>query len=93
MSGPLLLVVFGGRDFADRQWLYAVLDRIHGERGIAVIIGGDEPGADMLAREWAESRVVPVERYPAAWSDLSPSSSAAAVATIMLELATTETSE
>jgi len=71
MSSPLRLLVFGGRDFADREWLYAVLDRIHSEPGISVIIQGDEPGTDTMTREWAESRRVPVEIYAAAWSDLS----------------------
>lgn len=36
-----------------------------------VIIHGDAPGADSLADQWAVVNWVPVERYPADWTDLS----------------------
>lgn len=65
-SGIRVLVT-GGRDFADREWLFAVLDAIHAERGIACIIAGGAKGADMLARNWAIARRVDREEYPADW--------------------------
>lgn len=33
-----------------------------------VVVEGEAPGADQMAREWAGSRRVPVERFPADWS-------------------------
>ncbi len=47
------LLVTGGRDFADRDLLYATLDRLHAEHNIIVVIHGDAKGADRLAGEWA----------------------------------------
>lgn len=57
------LLVCGGRDFTDRDWLYSVLDDIKP----AVVIHGAAPGADTLAGDWAKERGVPVEAYPADW--------------------------
>lgn len=50
------VVVFGGRDFDDRRWLYQVLDAVHVDRLITCIIEGEMSGADLLARGWAEAR-------------------------------------
>jgi hypothetical protein len=46
------VVVFGGRDFDDRRWLYRVLDAVHVDRLITCIIEGEMSGADLLARAW-----------------------------------------
>jgi hypothetical protein len=35
---------------------------------IDVLIEGEAPGADTLAREWATEQGIPVERYPADWN-------------------------
>lgn len=71
-SGMTRVLVCGGRDYADRARLFAVLDHYHAESGgFAVVIHGAAPGADSLADEWARLRGVPVEAYPAAWDDLS----------------------
>lgn len=58
------LLVCGSRDFSDRPFLYAALDRL---TGIEVLIEGEAPGADTLAREWATERGIPVLKFPAAW--------------------------
>ncbi|WP_019446998.1 DUF2493 domain-containing protein [Cupriavidus sp. BIS7] len=58
------LLVCGGREYNDRQWVYAVLDRVHERRPISVLIEGEAAGADTLAREWARSRGVPLDPYP-----------------------------
>ncbi len=65
------VLVFGGRFFHDKQWLYRVLDDFHARIPIATIIEGEMSGADLLARQWAESRNVVVEPYPADWDDIS----------------------
>lgn len=65
------VLVFGGRNYADRRKVYEVLDRLHAQTPIDVIIEGEATGADTLAREWAESRGVSVEPYPADWGNVS----------------------
>lgn len=57
------LLVCGGRDFVDREWMFSVLDKL----APTVVIHGAAPGADTLADEWAKARGVPREPYPAEW--------------------------
>jgi len=64
------VLVFGGRNYSDRRRLYAVLDATHERSPISVIIEGEMSGADRLAREWAESRGVDVDPYPADWDNI-----------------------
>jgi hypothetical protein len=64
------VLVFGGRNYGDRRYLFATLDAMHRERPITAIIEGEASGADRLARAWAESRGVAVLPYPAEWDDL-----------------------
>jgi len=61
------LLVTGGRDFADRDFLFATLDRLHAEHGFTLLIHGDARGADRLAGEWAQERGVPILACPADW--------------------------
>jgi hypothetical protein len=63
----LHLIVCGGRDYADAATVWRVLDRIHRERGISLILEGGASGADRLARQWAEDRGVMFKTYPAQW--------------------------
>jgi hypothetical protein len=67
---PMRVLVFGGRDYRDRRRLYDVLDSLHARSPITVIIEGEMSGADRLAREWAESRGVDVDPYPADWDNI-----------------------
>jgi len=64
------VVVFGGRDYKNKRRLYEVLDILHWLFGFAVVIEGEAPGADTLARHWAEDRGLEVDPYPADWSDI-----------------------
>ena len=68
------VLVCGGRDYDNREELYAVLDWIDcswegpGTFGpITVIISGHARGADSLAEQWAKDREVSLEIYPAEW--------------------------
>ena len=68
------VLVCGGRDYDNREELYAVLDWIDcswegpGTFGpITVIISGHAKRADSLAEQWAKKREVSLEIYPAAW--------------------------
>lgn len=68
----LRVLVTGGRDFADRDLLFHTLDRLHLERGIALVIHGAARGADRLANDWAKERRVPRHACPADWDGLGP---------------------
>tara|TARA_Y100000296_G_scaffold5824_2_gene7185 strand:+ start:93 stop:488 length:396 start_codon:yes stop_codon:yes gene_type:complete len=68
------VLVCGGRDYDNREELYAVLDWIDnswegpGTIGpITVIISGHARGADSLAEQWAKDREVSLDIYPAEW--------------------------
>jgi hypothetical protein len=62
------VLVCGGREFSDAEFLFQQLDRIHALTPISVIIEGAARGADSLAREWAISREVEISEYPAKWN-------------------------
>jgi hypothetical protein len=57
------VLVCGGRDFSDRAFAIRVLDEIDP----AVVIHGGALGADLIAKEWAVSRVRPHWTFPADW--------------------------
>jgi hypothetical protein len=67
------VLVFGGRDFSDRRWLFRVMDDLHARQPITCIIEGEASGADTLAREWAEDRgieEIEVDPYPLTQSQI-----------------------
>ena len=64
---PQRVLVCGGRDYADRRRLYAELDALRETVEITQIIEGEASGADSLARQWGESRGIPVRKFPANW--------------------------
>lgn len=57
------VIVTGGRDYANRDRVYTVLDSI----GPDLVIEGGATGADQLAREWADERGVHHAIVPALW--------------------------
>ena len=61
------VLVCGGRNFDDREFVRIVLDRIHKETPITGIVHGAAPGADTLAGWWATINEVPNLDYPAPW--------------------------
>jgi hypothetical protein len=61
------VLVCGGRDFADAEWMSRVLGAFHKALPIEVIIHGDARGADRMAGQWAKRQGIPVEVYPADW--------------------------
>lgn len=64
------LVVTGGRDFNDRDRIFAALDSLHARKPISVLIEGEARGLDRWAKYWAIQRGVEVEPYPAPWDDI-----------------------
>jgi hypothetical protein len=61
------LLVCGGRDYTNRNALFAALDWLHGRRNIELIIHGAARGADRLAAEWASARGIQSRAFPALW--------------------------
>lgn len=88
------ILVCGGRAFgelrrdatpyedvmAERAFVHQVLDRVHRERTIAVVIAGGRfetpewrakaTGADWFGLQWAVDHDLPIEEYPAYWEQL-----------------------
>lgn len=62
------VLVTGGRDYQDREQLFATLDKIHAKKPITVVIHGDAAGADSLAREWATANGVAELPFAADWN-------------------------
>jgi len=70
---PFLLLVCGGRDYADRDRVFAALDAMLRKQPALVILHGAATGADTLAEEWAKSRERPYYGVPAEWAKHGPS--------------------
>lgn len=64
---PNAVLVCGGRDYADADYVNGLLDNIHRRKRIDVLIHGGAPGADTMAHEWAVSRAVARMVFPADW--------------------------
>ena len=61
------VLVCGGRDYADRRKVYAVLDVAHAANPIVMLIAGGANGADSLAVDWARGISVPYQVFNADW--------------------------
>ena len=79
MSAPFRLIVTGGRDYPDRDRVFAALDQVLADKGAVWIIHGaccvrgkptELRGADRWAQEWAQEREQPYTGFPAPWASL-----------------------
>lgn len=61
------VLVTGGRDYGDAQFLNTVLTLLHRRFGIAQLVHGAQRGADTLAHAWALANGVAPLPYPAQW--------------------------
>jgi hypothetical protein len=64
------VLVCGGREYADREKLAAVLADLRRTRGITHLIAGGARGADAFAAEWADDEDIPCSIYMADWEGL-----------------------
>ena len=66
---PFIVAVSGGRQYRDRERVFAVLDRVHKTSTIDLLIQGEctSGGADLYARLWAKAREVNSLSIPAKW--------------------------
>ena len=64
------LLVCGGRDFYNDIMAWGVLDKIHAQEGVSVLIHGGAKGADRIAFEWAAEMQIPeIRQYNAQWEN------------------------
>ena len=66
------IVVTGGRDFTDEQYVWGTLDNLHRRRRIVCVIHGGATGADACANRWAIRNNVERLSYPvtqAEWNE------------------------
>ena len=61
-------LVCGGRDFNNAKMLYEALDKME----LSQIIHGAAKGADSLAGQYAKSRSIACQTYPANWKPQGP---------------------
>lgn len=64
---PIRLLVTGGRDFSDRQFMVDHLDRIHAAGPVVELIHGAARGADTMAARWAAAMRIKLNPFPAQW--------------------------
>lgn len=82
----MILLVCGGRDYADRKTLEKTLDRVHEKRVIDILIHGDcKTGADAMAQSWADSRGIHTARIAALWNHF-PGNSAGPLRNVRMAL-------
>lgn len=63
------VLVCGGRDFNDRELVFAELDRLNERSAILCIIEGGARGADYLAAQWSAKRELSEHaRFSADWA-------------------------
>lgn len=61
------VLICGGRDFSDRDFIFKSLDQLHAEHHFSLLIHGGARGADSLAGEWAIAREIEFKIFPADW--------------------------
>lgn len=61
------MLVTGGRNYSNIYRVFEVLDQVHAETPITLLVVGDATGADTHARNWAGKRNVPWVRFSADW--------------------------
>ncbi len=61
------VLVTGGRDFYNKTHVWNVLNEIHEETPITLLIHGNARGADTLAHQWAMENGIKTLPCPAQW--------------------------
>lgn len=61
------VLVCGGREYWDERTVFAVLDKLHKQRRITVVISGGALGADTVARNWCRRAGLMWMGFPADW--------------------------
>lgn len=64
------VVVTGGRDFTDEDFIWKSLSHVHLKTPITLLIQGHARGVDLICRAWAVHHQVPTQDCPADWDRL-----------------------
>ena len=67
------VVICGGRQFSDADFLWKTMDHIHATQPISEVIAGGAAGADTLGASWALKRGIPCRISMADWEKLGRS--------------------
>lgn len=67
MISNYTVIVAGGRDFIDKQFVFKMLDQFHKAYKITKVLDGQQRGVDGFANAWARSRGIDFKRFPAEW--------------------------
>ena len=59
------VIVAGSRSITDIEFVFDTLDNINME--ITEVVCGMAKGVDIIGKEWAETKGIPVKEFPAAW--------------------------
>jgi hypothetical protein len=62
------VLICGDRNWASLPRLSEVMNSYHEQAGVTLVIEGEARGADKMGAIWAESKGIPVRRFPADWS-------------------------
>lgn len=62
-----IILVTGGRNYANRAQLHQYLYQVHNETPIDILVHGNARGADTMADDWAEAKGIQRAICPAAW--------------------------
>lgn len=64
------VLICGDRNYTDRESLFAYMNWLHDcvLPQIDSVVEGEARGADTLGCKWAESRNIPVKKFPADWT-------------------------
>ena len=63
------VLVCGGREFNDANFIFSELDRLHAQFHFVTVIEGDARGVDRIAGSWARARGLDLVEYPADWAN------------------------
>lgn len=61
------LIVAGGRDFTNYEWMSKAIEAVLDTHPIDMIISGGAPGADELAELWCLESIFPLQVFEADW--------------------------
>lgn len=62
------LLVCGGRDFNNSDFVWSTLRKVHDRNPVSILIHGGANGADKLAEQWADAEGIHYACVPALWS-------------------------
>lgn len=79
IENVMKLLVTGGRNFNDEEFVFKELDKLHKIYNFSLLIHGDATGADTLSKNWALKNNVPVKAFPVTKQDWQQYGKAAGV--------------